>query len=274
MKKKQAERSLTGLLAAWLLLMAVWLVPGSAWARIAPSGREATPARGAYEAPAEASMEMRVVSTVALGEGEESVAGEQRSGVPAGVGALRPAYAAERTSPTVSARVGKPRAPSGNGTVHFILGDEIKDDPNMLGLFFIVKTCGPLGANEGNPCVLDGGEMPVGSKHFHVGFASSPTPGVVHTPFKLDQDVNGIFSHNGVSYEITVLAAGKPAEMRFPRGGAGAVWKRENTNDDIYIYIRRVDAKIPLTVEHYVDGERIEASDGLKVVYDSVRQAG
>ena len=28
MKKKHAERSLTGLLAAWLLLMAVWLVPG------------------------------------------------------------------------------------------------------------------------------------------------------------------------------------------------------------------------------------------------------
>ena len=121
MKKKHAERSLTGLLAAWLLLMAVWLVPGSAWARIAPNGGEATPARRAYEVLAEAGAAMRGVSTAAPREGEESVAEGQREGVPTEVGALRPAYTAERTTPAVSAREVKPRAPSGNGTLRFFV---------------------------------------------------------------------------------------------------------------------------------------------------------
>ena len=277
MKKKHAERSLTGLLAAWLLLMAVWLVPGSAWARIAPNGGEATPARGAYEVLAETSAEVRGVSTAAPREGEESVAEGQREGVPTGVGALRPTYTAERTSPTVSAREVKPRAPSGNGTLHFKLGDDIKNDLNTLGLFFAVKTTGPAGVKDPHNYVFGDGQLPAGARHFVVGYVFSPTPGneiPASQRIKLNSGSKGIFSYHSVSYEITVLAAGKSATLVHPNGWLGTVWMRKNGNEDIDIYIRRVDKKIPLTVEHYVDGERIEASDGLKVVYDSVRQAG
>ena len=158
MKVRNAEMSLRGLLAVCLLLMAVWLVPGSAWARIAPNGWEATPARGAYEVLAETGVAMRGVSTAALREGEESVAEGQRAGVSESAGALRPAYTAERATPEVSARAVKPRAPSRYGTLHFILGDDIKNDPNFRGQNFVVKSCTPSGnKRDGNkPYIVDG----------------------------------------------------------------------------------------------------------------------
>ena len=275
MKKKHAERSLTGLLAAWLLLMAVWLVPGSAWARIAPNGGEATPARGAYETLVEMDVAMRGVSTAAPREGEESVAEGQREGVPTKADALRPAYAAERATPEVSAREVKPRA--GTGTVHFKLGDDIKNDLNTVGLFFVVKTVGDLfGVADGKNYVFGGEQMPPNTRSFMVGYVLSHTPGkVANKYFVLEENKTDVFLYNGVEYEITVLAAGNPAQLKKKGGNSGgAYWFRKNTDEDIDIYIRRVDMKISLMVEHYVEDRKIEAPEGLKVAYDTIRQAG
>ena len=274
MKKKHAERSLTGLLAAWLLLMAVWLVPGSALARIAPSGREATPAWGAYEVPAEASMEMRGVSTVALGEGEESVAEGQREGVSESAGALRPAYTAERTSPEVSARVGRPRAPSGNGVLHFILGNDIKDDPNFSGMSFVVNSCNPSGTDDGKDYIFDEQEFKGGVGHFRVGLAPGLISGKNCECFELDDVSKGIFSYRGSQYEITVLVEGEVFSKAPYNQNGFAVWQRKYTNN-VDIYIRKVVEKIPLKVKYYVDGnEEPLHEEGLNVVYDVVRPAG
>ena len=272
MKVRNAEMSLRGLLAVCLLLMAVWLAPGSAWARIAPNGGEATPARGAYEASAEASMEMRGVSTVALGEGEERVAEGQRAGVSESTGALRPVSTAERATPEVSARVGRPRAPSRYGTLRFIQGNDIKDDPNFSGMSFVVNSCNPNGTNDGKDYIFDEQEFKGGVGHFRVGLAPGLISGRDCECFKLDDVSKGIFSYRGSQYEITVLVEGEVFSKAPYNQNGVAVWQRKYTNN-VDIYIRKVVEKIPLTVEHYVEGRKIEAPDGLKVVYDKVRQA-
>ena len=272
MKKKQAERSLTGLLAAWLLLMAVWLVPGSAWARIAPNGGEATPARGAYEVLAETSAEVRGVSTAAPNEGEESVAEGQRTGVPTEAGALRPVSAAERTSPAVSARVGRPRA--GNGTLKFILDPATQAEPNMRAQSLFAKSVGGvLGVIGPKPPVKDGETFPAGVGHFTVGyFIGEPSNGV-KAYFKLKSKDESVFALGTVEFEITVVAKDRLADIRdVPQ--PYTVWMR-NHEEDVNVYIHKIESKIPFQIKHYVDGSEISApSKGWKLLYDQVRKVG
>ena len=271
MKKKHAERSLTGLLAAWLLLMAVWLAPGSAWARIAPSGREATPPRGAYEAPAEASMEMRGVSTAALGEGEESVAEGQRAGVPAGVGALRPAYTAERTTPTVSARVGKPRA--GNGTLKFILDPATQAESNMRAQSLFAKSTFEGGLPDLKKVVRDGEKFPPSVGHFAVGYFVGEPSSNNKVFFKLKSDDGSVFALGSVEFEITVVAGGSLSKLGKYQKDDHTVWTRKY-EEDVNVYIHKIESKIPLQIKHYVDGSEISAPEGLNLQYDQVRKVG
>ena len=285
MKMKHAERSLTGLLVAWLLLMAVWLVPGSAWARIAPSGREATPALGAYEAPAEASMEMRGVSTVALGEGEESVAEGQRAGVPAGAGALRPAYTAERTSPAVSARAVKPRAPSGgDGTLKFILDPATQAAQNMRGLTLLAKSVMGMNANPKDTWptpIKDGEKFPKNVGHFAVGYSIGEPSKDNYFLLKTESDAGNVFKLGSVEFEITVVANDELAQRQnylIPK--PHTVWKRNfkpnsYEGDDVNVYIHEISSKIPLQIKHYVDGREMSAPPaGWKLMYDQVREIG
>ncbi|MBB1541079.1 MAG: hypothetical protein HG459_007090 [Bacteroidia bacterium] len=289
MKKKHAERSLTGLLAAWLLLMAVWLVPGSAWARIAPNGGEATPARGAYETLVEMDVAMRGVSTAAPREREESVAEGQREGVPTGVGALRPAYAAERTSPTVSARAVKPRAPSGNGPkLHFFLDSATQEEPNMRAQSLFAKSVGGglfASMADGKDPVMDSGTFPKDVGHFAVGyFIGNPNPSnISRVYFKLKSQNEHVFELGSVAFEITVVANGKLADLQgyhVWKNKDFTIWKRNYKpgslleGDSVNVYIHKIRDKIPLQIKHYVDGREISAPDGLDLVYDQVRKVG
>ena len=278
MKKKHAERSLTGLLAAWLLLMAVWLVPGSAWARIAPNGGEATPARGAYETLVEMDVAMRGVSTAAPREREESVAEGQREGVPTGVGALRPAYAAERTSPTVSAREVKPRAPSGYGKLHFFVDSATRKELNIgLCVLFAQAVWGSNGNNDGwgfaaRP-VKEEGEFVKDVGHFSVGYSIGEPSNNNRTYFKTEADAGNVFNLNDSVFEITVVANDNLAKPGDHPGVKRTVWMRNN-GDNVNVYIHKIRAKISLQIKHYVDGREILAPEELKLLYDQVRKVG
>ena len=169
------------------------------------------------------------------------------------------------------------RAPSGNGTLHFILGDDIKYDPNFRGQYFVVNSCNPSGSDDGKEYIYDGQEFKNGVGHFHVGLTPLLVPGKTCECFSLDAGSKDIFSHRGSQYEITVLVNGKVHSVVPKNKVQGAVWERTPAalyKSDVDIYIRKVDKKIQLTLEHYVEGRKIEAPDGLKVVYDKVRQAG
>ena len=123
------------------------------------------------------------------------------------------------------------RGPSGNGTLHFILGDDIKNDPNFRGQYFVVNSCNPGGSDDGKDYIYDGQEFKPGVGHFHVGLTPDMVPRKTCSEyFSLDENSRDIISYRGSQYEITVLVEGKVYSVAPKNKVKGAVWERKYQN--------------------------------------------